>query len=101
MSEQNIHINHAENGGEIKIKIDEKLTKVDGFHKESNTVYEFNGDFFHGNPEFFESDEINPINKKTFGQLYQDTLEREQKIRNSGYNLVVIWENDFRKIERD
>lgn len=75
-----------------------KLT-VDGFDPETNTVYEFHGDFWHGNPEVFDSEEINWVNKKTFGQLYEETKTREKLIVGSGFKLVVIWEKDFSKKE--
>jgi hypothetical protein len=29
------------------------------------------------------------------GDIYQATLEREQFIRDRGYNLVVMWEMDW------
>ena len=42
--------------------------------------------------------DINQVSKKTFGELYQKTLEREQLIRDMGFNLVVMWESDWNKI---
>lgn len=39
-----------------------KKYRVDAFY--SNVVYEFNGDFWHGNPKVYGCDEINPVNKK-------------------------------------
>ena len=71
------------------------IGKVDGYCKETNTVYEFHGDFWHGNPNKFDSEDINPFNCKTFRQLYQETLKRDQKIKKLGYNLVVKWETDL------
>jgi hypothetical protein len=92
----NINIQHAENGGEYRLN---KL-KMDGFCKEKNTIYEFHGDFWHGNPKKFNENDYNSICKTTFGKLYQKTLEREQQIRNLGYNLVVIWEHDWNNINK-
>jgi len=68
----------------------------DGYEPKTNTVYEFYGDFWHGNPRKFKSEETNHMNKKTFGELYENTLNRESKILNLGYNLITIWESDFR-----
>jgi len=92
----NINIQHAENGGEYRLN---KL-KIDGFCKENNTIYEFHGDFWHGNPKKFNENDYNSICKTTFGKLYQKTLEREQQIRNLGYNLVVMWEHDWTNINK-
>ena len=94
----NIHIQHAENGNEYCIP-DTKY-KADGFCKETNTIYEFHGDYWHGNPYIYRKDEINDVSKKTFGELYQNTLNKEKIIKNMGYNLVVMWEYDWNKINK-
>jgi hypothetical protein len=72
--------------------------EVDGYDPNTNTVYEFHGDYWHGNPNKFNSHDINKVAKKTYGELYDKTLQREQDIKNAGYNLVVIWESDFKKL---
>jgi len=73
-----------------------EIGRVDGFCKETNTVYEFHGDFWHGNPNRYPPDEEHPmIRGKTYEDLYEKTLLRDQKIRDLGYNLVVKWETDL------
>ena len=94
----NIYIQHADNEGEKNIKINKKLFKFDGYCKETNTVYEFMGDFFHGNPKLYNQNDINPLNKKTFGELYRNTINREKYLIKRGYNVISIWENDFNSI---
>lgn len=71
--------------------------KVDGYDPETNTVYEFYGDFWHGNPNIYNKNSTNPVCKKTYGELYQEVLKKEFVIKNAGYNLVTIWEEDFKK----
>lgn len=89
-----IHIQHAANGGEYKIP--NTNYRVDGFCKETNTVYEFHGDLFHGNiHKFDQKNHNNPFRKETVGELYQLTIAREVDIRNLGYNLVTIWESEY------
>ena len=44
----NITIQHALNYGEYKIP--NTRLKADGYCKETNTIYEFHGDYWHGNP---------------------------------------------------
>lgn len=73
-----------------------KYVKVDGYDPETKTVYEFNGDFYHGNPKFYKSEDINVINKSTFGYLYNRTISREIAIMNAGYKLISIWESDWK-----
>jgi len=94
----NITIQHAENIGEFKIP--NTTFKADGYCQETNTIYEYHGDFWHGNPDKYVSHHINPITKKTFGELYQETLKREMQIRDMGFNLITIWENDWIKLNK-
>ena len=68
---------------------------VDGFDEKGGIVYEFYGDFFHGNPKIYKEDDLNPLLKKTFGELYEKTIEKEKKILKFGYKLVTIWECEF------
>lgn len=93
MSEKNnIIIQHAENYGEKYIY---GKTKVDGFCKENNTIYEFHGDFWHGNPNIYDPQEINPKNGVKFGVLFKKTLMKELICKNLGYNYVCIWEHEW------
>ena len=70
---------------------------VDGFDPETNTVYEFLGDYWHGNPEVYSAKEKNLVNKKTFGRLYQKTLQRISTLKEAGFKVVYIWESSFNK----
>ena len=71
---------------------------VDGYDPETNTIYEFYGDYWHGNPKKFIADKINTRTpkKKTFGQLYEDTITRETILKDAGYKIVSVWESDIR-----
>ena len=93
-----IHIIHSLNGGEFVIP--NTKFKADGYCKETNTIYEYHGDYWHGNPNRFDKDKINKTTDCTFGELYKNTLEREQHIKDLGYNLVIMWENDWNKINK-
>jgi hypothetical protein len=96
MKTENIFIQHAGNIGEKEVYINNKKIKFDGYNELTNTVYEFYGDFWHGNLKIYNENDIHPINKKTFGELYNDTINREQVIKNNGYNLITIWELDYK-----
>jgi hypothetical protein len=96
---ESVFIQHALNEGEYSIP--STRYKADGYCAETNTIYEFHGDCFHGNPSVFESHiKCNPFSELTAGELYQKTIEREEHIISLGYNLVVIWESDFNKISK-
>jgi len=97
-SYNNITIQHAENDCEFVIP--GTRYKSDGYCKETNTIYEFHGDYWHGNPKVFLSTEMNKTTNTTFGELYQKTIERERYIRDMGYNLVIMWEYDWIKTNK-
>ena len=92
-SNENVYIQHAINGNEYKIP--GTKYKADGYCKETNTIYEFHGDYWHGNPKKFPSDEYNHSTKCTMGTLFNKTIHKENVIKNLGYNLVSIWELDY------
>ena len=79
-----------------KIKIDgEKIKHVDGFSEKKNTIIEFHGDLWHGNPKIYNPNDINPVTKKSHGESYNKTMERDNNLRNEGYNLIIIWESQW------
>lgn len=91
-------LNIQQNYRHKRIKINNRAFNLDGFDPNTNTIYEFYGDFWHGNPEMYELNEINPANKESFGELYQKTIERENILKSAGYKLITIWESDFDKL---
>lgn len=99
-------IQHALNGGEkiIKLNIPDEYGrtyyKLDGYCKETNTAYEFHGDLWHGNPNKFNMFDVNPINKEYYGVLFHKTYVREENLKKLGYNLVVMWEEDYDKLSK-
>ena len=93
----NIYIHHAEQGGEFIIP-GSKL-KADGYCSETNTIYEFHGTIFHGDPRKCNHDDFNYFKKK-YGELYKKTKQKEAFIIENGYNLVVMWEIDWDIFER-
>jgi hypothetical protein len=97
--QEGINIQHALNIGEYVIP--GTRYKADGYCKETNTIYEFHGDRWHGNPQIFESNvKCHPYNEDiTAGELYENTVKRENQIISLGYNLVVMWENNYNTIK--
>lgn len=81
----------------VTIKIgNKKRFVVDGFDESTKTIYEFYGDFWHGNPTLYKPNEHCKVTKKTFGQMYSDTLMKEKTLKDNGYQLISIWEVDAR-----
>ena len=104
-----IHIHHARcgHGGERKIL----GARVDGYHQESKTVFQFHGCLWHGCEKCYPEDrqkpvqqntrqgkvisrldtEKKPMNRKT---AYELTLQRTQFLRKEGYRVVEKWEHE-------
>jgi hypothetical protein len=81
-----------------EFKIPGTKYKVDGYHIGSNTVLEFLGDTWHGNPSIFRDEDFCHPHKKTITakELYTQTMDRLKHIHSLGYNVVYIWEADYR-----
>jgi hypothetical protein len=73
-----------------------KRWHVDGYHRATNTVYEFLGDYWHGNPSKYNPADVNPSTGITFGDMYKDTMKRLDEIRNLGYEIIYIWECEWK-----
>lgn len=93
-----IAIQHANQYGEFRIP--GTKYRADGYCVETNTVYEFYGDYWHGNPKTTSVTQYNPHLNKTYGDLFQHTIRREDDIRARGFNLVSIWESEYDELVR-
>ena len=89
-----MYIQHALNGGEYNIP---NVGKVDGFCKATNTIYEFQGCFWHGCEKCYTKDTINPCNQMEMGELQNKTKIKNKKITDLGYNLIEVYECELTK----
>ena len=104
-----IHIHHARcgHGGERKIL----GARVDGYHQESKTVFQFHGCLWHGCKKCYPEERQKPVQQKTRqGKViprldtekkpmnrktaYELTLQRTQSLRKEGYRVVEKWEHE-------
>ena len=96
---EDIEIQHAIKGGEFSIQTKKGYRwPVDGFCKETNTIYEFQGDYWHGNPKIYTAEDMCcgiPYSKK----WEKDALKR-QSFEEAGYKFVTIWESDWFDIKK-
>ena len=69
---------------------------VDGIDPTTNIIYEFLGDYWHGNPKIYEYNKFNKTTKTSFGELYDFCFNYKFNIlKNKGYTVKYIWENDW------
>lgn len=94
MEKEHIHIQHAYNGGEVKID----GMYVDGYCKETDTIYEYNGCRYHGCPQCYPDRrkfDASPDVRSTPEKLYKDTLIKQNMLQES-HNLVVKWSHEYK-----
>jgi len=88
-------IRHMINNDEGEFNIPNSNYKADGYSKINNTIYEYHGDFWHGNPKIYNSDDINPITKTTYKELYNKTIQKQSFCEDNHYKYVSIWESEW------
>ncbi|AYV78263.1 MAG: hypothetical protein Edafosvirus8_13 [Edafosvirus sp.] len=92
-----LKIEHMENIGEHKIK--NSKYRADGYCEKLNTIFEFQGCFWHGCKDCFpDRQKINRCTKKSYGELYTKTIAKEKHCLIEGYNYIQIWQCQWKKI---
>jgi hypothetical protein len=96
------NLNIPKEWGQQIIYINELKIKPDAYDAETKTIYEFYGDYWHGNPDVFPADKINTRTNgnKTMKELYDKTMEKEKIIKEAGYNLITMWEKDWKEYKK-
>lgn len=77
---------------------------VDGYDILTHTVYEFHGCLWHGCKKCFKHQrhEQSKLNKdRTFQEMYEATIAKEEMLRSAGYTLKVIWECQWEKEKKE
>jgi len=70
---------------------------VDFYDEKTNSCIEFNGDFWHANPDIYEEKDVLNIIKKTAKQLWEKDDLKSKKILESGHRLLIVWEKNLRE----
>lgn len=80
-----------------------KRFKFDGFDAQTNTVYEYYGDYWHGNINLpkFARNKMHPECGVTYGELYDRTMARQKILEDNGYTMITIWESDWEKMKKE
>ena len=97
-------IQHAGNGGEVRVLTPGQSFLVDGYNTTTKTVYEFHGCLFHGCPLCFpRRDQYSKLNRdRTFQEMYKATVCKHTMLEHAGYKLIHIWECQWDKqVNRD
>jgi hypothetical protein len=89
------HCENEANNGEHRVN--NSLFFADGFCKETNTIYEFHGSYWHGDPTLYKLTDIQKHTGKSFGELYEKTLKKIDFCKSQGYNVIECWESKWIK----
>lgn len=86
--------------GEARVQTPVEIYNVDGFHAESNTVYEYQGCYFHGCGQCFQNHRNKTRNchpDRTVEEKYQATLKKTAILRDASYTVIEKWGCEFAK----
>lgn len=92
---QELHENLAPLGFEMHFPIG--AMQVDECNEKLKIAIEYNGDFWHCNPEKWTSDQYNKAIKMTAGEKWTADLNRKRVLTKLGYEVLVIWESEWIK----
>jgi G:T-mismatch repair DNA endonuclease (very short patch repair protein) len=71
-----------------------KFGEIDVFIPDLNIGFEFNGDYWHGNPLFYNTDFIIK-NKKKVKEIWEKDRKKIYEAKKCGIKIYTIWENDW------
>jgi G:T-mismatch repair DNA endonuclease (very short patch repair protein) len=95
--EKEIIIEIKKIGYDVKhsLKIDTKICDI--YIPKLNLVIEYNGDYWHCNPEKYSSDYFHQVKQKTAQELWDYDRNKVDLIIRNGYTLEVVWESQLKK----
>ena len=79
------------NGIELQEQYQINYKFYDFIIKGTNILLEFNGDYFHTNPEIYQN---GPINKMQLKNKKNDSYKKILAEAN-GYKIIYVWEKDY------
>jgi len=68
---------------------------IDFYDKTLNKSIEFNGDYWHMNPDFYEKDSEQPSLKRSALSIWKNDEIRMDYIKSTGISSLVVWESKF------
>ncbi|CAH3180046.1 unnamed protein product, partial [Porites lobata] len=96
---EGIHIRHQLNNTEKRIG--GRKLPVDGFNAQTQTAYQFHGCYWHGHDcALNRGKEFNEKRKKPMAEIREETRANTEYIRSKGYNVVEMYECQWREMKR-
>lgn len=70
---------------------------LDAFIPLEKIAYAYLGDFWHGNPKYYKGNEINPVSKKRYIDLYYKTIREFTTFVEAGVQVFYIWDSEYKR----
>ena len=97
--EERIQIRHQLNNTEKRIG--GRKLPVDGFHAQTQTVYQFHGCYWHGHDcSLNRGKEFNEKRNKPMAELLEETRANTEYIKSKGCRVVEMWECEWRGMKK-
>ena len=89
---EGIEIQHARSAEGEKRVLDNY--RADGYCARQNRIFEFYGDVYHGCKDCYPTRRDKTVESlgKSPNQLYEETMRRERKLQEAGYDITTIYE---------
>ena len=71
--------------------------KVYDFCIENKIILEYNGDYWHCNPEIYTNMYKHTRKNKYAHEIWRNDQIRQNCVKDAGYNFLVIWEKDYKE----
>jgi len=82
-------------GFEVTTQLRIEPFRYDLFIESRNTIVEFNGNYWHCNPEKYSSDYFNKKKSMYAHEIWARDAARKSAAEAAGYKLICVWESDF------
>lgn len=63
----------------------------------NHKIIEFNGDYWHMNPDIYSKDDYNKSKKMTSLEIWNHDEEKIKCANSNGYEVLTIWESEYNK----
>lgn len=75
----------------------QRAYKYDLVFVDLKKIIEFNGDFWHCNPNKFKPDYFHKVKKMTAQEIWEYDRIKKEKAEQHGYQVMVVWESEWTK----
>lgn len=65
--------------------------------KVGNKIVEYNGDYWHANPNLYDASYHNKSVNMTASEIWERDGRRHSIMETNGYSIMVVWEHDYNK----